>query len=99
MGHAEVTVADTSWERALLVCQKCDKHETRSLVKALRQAVRARFGKKAVRVVTTSCLDVCPKSGTVVACTGVRSPSTWIVDGAAAAEALVERIGPDQASR
>jgi predicted metal-binding protein len=57
------------WQACVLVCQKCLKKAKakKGFFGALRDALRARFGKKAVRVVKSSCLDLCPKGRIVVA--------------------------------
>lgn len=59
----------------ILVCEKCGKrlgtkHEdnvSRILASRLKQDAKRDFGKKAVRTVLTSCLDVCPKDRVTVA--------------------------------
>jgi len=52
----------------ILVCEKCGKrldsdgdgNPSRQLVSRLKKLAKKRFGKGAVRAVTTSCMDICP---------------------------------------
>lgn len=56
-----------------MVCRKCPKRgggkkrEARRFASALRDAMRARFGKKRARVVEVGCLDLCPKGRITIA--------------------------------
>jgi hypothetical protein len=51
------------WTKLAVVCQKCPAG--RDVRKSLRKALKAR-GTCDVRVVRSSCLDVCPKRGATV---------------------------------
>lgn len=58
----------------MLICSKCSKKSGKPgkrLHKALRGALRERFGKKAARLVPVGCLDLCPKERIVI---GLTSP-------------------------
>lgn len=83
-------VTVTSWHSAVLVCEKCAKHEAKHLVKGLRSALREHFGKKGVRVATVGCLDVCPKAGVTVLCVGPSGPQTLVVDADVDVDAAAE---------
>lgn len=51
----------------LIVCRACES-DPKSLRRQLRDAARARAGKRAIRVVASSCLDLCPNDAVAVAC-------------------------------
>jgi predicted metal-binding protein len=84
--HSPEMVA-TKWSVPVMVCGECrkrtgpDNHPS-----ALRHWLRKELGqrglKRKVRVVESSCLDVCPKGGVAVAIAAdpvlvVRDPSQW----------------------
>jgi len=54
-------------EALLIVCRACEG-DPKLLRKRLRVAARSRLGKRAVRVVASSCLDLCPGDAVAVAC-------------------------------
>lgn len=79
-------MVDTEWSTVVLVCRECAKrtgpeNHPSALRKWLRKDLRGGRGK--VRVVESSCLDVCPKRGVTVAVGGVdgalvvHSPREW----------------------
>ena len=61
----------------IMVCEKCgkkvagtddpDQNPSRQFQKAMKEKVKAKFGKGKVRPVVSSCLDVCPKDEITVA--------------------------------
>jgi hypothetical protein len=95
-----VIEARPSWERSVvLVCRECEHRVARRLKGALKDELRARGYGKAVRVVETSCLDVCPSRGaTVAVANGLRPGSvrcfvaTGPVDLGAIVAAVEERL-------
>jgi hypothetical protein len=68
MTSRDAAATDSSWSMAALVCHECCGHDTKAVVKSVRRAVRDRFGKRAVRVTTVGCLDICPKHAVTVVC-------------------------------
>ncbi len=61
----------------MLICSKCSKKSGKPgkrLHKALRGALRERFGKKAARLVPVGCLDLCPKERIVIGLTSANAP-------------------------
>lgn len=88
-GSTAIPTAATSWHSAVLVCEKCLKHETKQIVKDVRGALREHFSKKGVRVTTVGCLDVCPKVGVTVLCVGPSGPRTLVADVDSVAEVAV----------
>jgi|GEM_PF-2172927 len=75
----------TPIKRALvLICEKCgrkcssefDDNPSRRLQKKLKASARERFGKKEVRAVLTTCLDVCLKNKITVSVVNVHTESS-----------------------
>ncbi len=74
-------VKRTSWQSLILVCRKCGKDADVDLRSELRDEVRSQGMKDQVRVVATSCLDICPKGQVAVAVARPGQPlRTFIVD-------------------
>ncbi len=68
MKNSTATIAAPKGREALLiVCRACES-DPKSLRRQLRDAARARAGKRAIRVVASSCLDLCPNDAVAVAC-------------------------------
>jgi len=66
--NSTATIAAPKGREALLiVCRACES-DPKSLRRQLRDAARARAGKRAIRVVASSCLDLCPNDAVAVAC-------------------------------
>jgi len=86
---ANIRTVRPSWDAGLLVvCRKCDGY-TKSLRRDLREALKARGLAKRVRVVESTCLDVCPKRATtVVLATPTGSDVALIPNSDRGAEAL-----------
>jgi hypothetical protein len=59
-----LTPVRTRWSTLIAVCSECDGGKR--LAKTLR-AENKRSGERDVRIVRSSCLDVCPKRGVTVA--------------------------------
>ena len=77
-----VSTVRTPYDGVLLVCGKCSKKlgaEGKALRKTLKHAVKEHLGKGQVRVVKTSCFDVCPKGAVTIASAGKQSPLTIAV--------------------
>jgi predicted metal-binding protein len=88
MGQDSLEYAATKWSLPVLVCGECAKrtgpaNQPTVLRKWLRKELARRGLKRSVRVVESSCLDVCPKRGVTVAVRGVQGavvvgePSQW----------------------
>ncbi|GAC1301093.1 MAG: hypothetical protein NVSMB19_08820 [Vulcanimicrobiaceae bacterium] len=91
----EIRPARPPWDAALIVCRKCDGYD-KSLRRDVKEALAAAGLRKRVRVVESSCLDVCPKRGTTVVIATPDGSDVAIVPadvrGAAACAALVLRV-------
>ncbi|GAC1405719.1 MAG: hypothetical protein NVSMB64_10800 [Candidatus Velthaea sp.] len=74
----------------LFICQKCDGGK--ALRRTLKAAIKESGRKRAVRVVASGCLDVCPKQGVTVARASTGRPATYAVFRAGAA--LDDILGP-----
>ena len=59
----ELTPVRTRWSTLIAVCSECDGGKR--LAKTLRADLK-RSGTRDVRIVRSSCLDVCPKRGVTV---------------------------------
>ncbi|GAC1307323.1 MAG: hypothetical protein NVSMB21_11150 [Vulcanimicrobiaceae bacterium] len=71
--------ARPSWDLGLVVvCRKCDGYEP-SLRRGLKKALVDCGARRRVRVVSSSCLDVCPKRATAVVIVDARGARTTIV--------------------
>lgn len=84
------------WRSALLlVCRECDGgsgYGPKQVRKTIKQAVKATLPRKAVRVASVSCLDVCPKRATCVAVVG-EGETTVTVCGPEGAASVVASVG------
>ena len=84
------------WRSALvLVCRECDGGSgfgPKRVRKAMNAEAKATLPRKAVRVATVSCLDVCPKRATCVAVVGA-GEVTVTVSGPKGASAVVALVG------
>jgi predicted metal-binding protein len=92
--RAARTPVRTKWTTLVTVCRECDGGK--SLAKTVRQAVKDAAGRE-VRVVSSSCLDVCPKRGVTVATLGAGGVTTAVVDSSLAARAAYDAVFPDLA--
>ncbi|HEU5152408.1 MAG TPA: hypothetical protein VFU19_18105 [Iamia sp.] len=83
------------WRSSLvLVCRECDGARgfgPKRVRKALKARTRAGLPRKAARVATVSCLDVCPKRAVTVAVAGVGETAVTI-SGPVGAAALVDGL-------
>jgi len=90
-------------DRLVMVCNNtrpdgapkpsCGHHGAEDLRTWLKDQLKERGLWGTVRVVTVSCLDFCPVVGIAVSLQGAcREPETFIVDGFADREKLLERI-------
>jgi hypothetical protein len=79
------------------VCREC-AGEPKPLRKALKQVLKER-GRRDVRVVASSCLDVCPKRATTVAAGGAGGTRVLVAKPGARAEDVVDALLGDQNSR
>ncbi|HEX7134220.1 MAG TPA: hypothetical protein VF228_16705 [Iamia sp.] len=84
------------WRSSLvLVCRECDGVRgfgPKQVRKTLRARAKAALPRKAVRVATVSCLDVCPKRAVTVAVTGVGETAV-IISTRAGATRLIDDLG------
>ncbi len=96
-------VIPTWQDRIVLVCSlcrpegapkpSCGHHGGEDLRTWLKEQLFARGQWGTVRVVTASCLSFCPTEGITVSVQGASGePETFIVDGLADRDALLERI-------
>jgi len=85
------------WRSSLvLVCGECDGvrgYGPKQVRKALKEAAKAELPAKAVRVVSVSCLDVCPKRAVTVAVAGVGEAAVTISGPAGAARIIGDLRG------
>lgn len=83
------------WRSSLvMVCQECDGVRgfgPKQVRKALKSKAKADLPHKAVRVVSVSCLDVCPKRAITVAVAGVGETAVTI-SGPASVERVVAEL-------
>lgn len=91
------------WRSALvLVCRDCDgaRHfGPQQVRRAIKGGAKARLPRKAVRVVSVSCLDVCPKRATCVAVVGAGETAVTVTGPAGAAgvvASIVRAIAEDE---
>jgi hypothetical protein len=84
------------WRSSLvLVCRECDGARgfgPKQVRTALKAGAKTELPRKAVRVATVSCLDVCPKRAVTVTVTGVGETAVTI-SGPAGAARVIERLG------
>ena len=84
------------WRSSLvMVCRECDGVRgfgPKQVRKALKARARDELPHKAVRIVTVSCLDVCPKRAVTVAVAGVGETAVTVSGPRGAAE-VVSRLG------
>jgi len=110
MSRAPVDRADVArpvrrpWRSSLvLVCRECDGVRAfgpKQVRAQLKRAAKVDLPRKAVRVVSTSCLDVCPKHATCVAVTGVGETAVTVNGPGGVAQvvaALAAGLGDDAA--
>jgi hypothetical protein len=81
----------------LAVCADC-AGEPKPLRKALKRLLKER-GRRDVRVIAASCLDVCPKRATTVAACGPGGTRVLVAKPGARAEDVVDALLGDQNSR
>jgi predicted metal-binding protein len=99
-------VESAPWSEVVMVCAKCaaklgrgrkGKTELRG---EIREALKTRGLSKAIRVVETSCLDLCPKGGQTVATGRQLGEARLTVMGARAdGEAVVKLLFAGRAAR
>jgi hypothetical protein len=78
-----------------MVCRECEGvrgFAPKQVRKALKTRTKADLPPKAVRVVTVSCLDVCPKRAVTVAVAGVGETAVTI-SGPAGIDRIVATLG------
>jgi predicted metal-binding protein len=83
-----VTAVPTPWQEIVLVCRKCSKKldggfgpdGDATLGQAMKQMLRATGRRRAVRVIDTKCLGLCPK-GAVTLLRGSRPGEMLAVPG------------------
>jgi len=84
------------WRSSLvMVCRECDGVRgfgPKQVRKALKTRAKADLPHKAARVVTVSCLDVCPKRAITVAVAGVGETAVTI-SGPAGIDRIVSTLG------
>lgn len=84
------------WRSSLvMVCRECDGVRgfgPKKVRRALKARARDELPHKAVRIVTVSCLDVCPKRAVTVAVAGVGETAVTVSGPRGAAE-VVSRLG------
>lgn len=66
-------------EALILICEKCGKRESRSLMDDLKTQIKARGSKREFRVLRTSCMNVCPKRGVTLAVLRTHGESAFVV--------------------
>lgn len=87
------TPVRTKWATLVAVCRECD--DAKRLAKALRGSFKA-TQQRDVRVVLTSCLDVCPKRGVTVATTRAGGGvSVAVIDATLEGEAARAAVAPE----
>ncbi|GAC1397213.1 MAG: hypothetical protein NVS3B17_13270 [Vulcanimicrobiaceae bacterium] len=94
MAKPIVTAVFRKRDVLIAVCKACDG-DGKALRRSLERALADRGRGKTVRVVASSCLDVCPKNAVAVAVADRRrlaGVEYFALAGAAACEALVDRI-------
>lgn len=98
-----VSTVRTPYDGVVFVCGKCSKKlgaEGKALRKSLKKATKELLGEGAVRVVKTSCFDVCPKGAVTVAAAGKQSALTIAVARPeASAEEILTVLGLTSPSR
>lgn len=84
------------WSSIVFVCSKCTKRQDRgSFRRDLKRALKE-HGNKNVRVVASTCLDVCPRHAITLAIAhdlGAVHPHLRVVDRQADIAALAQEIG------
>jgi len=73
----------------IFVCEKCGHNDARALKSELKEKIKSRGLKGEVKVVLTSCMDLCPKDGVSVALVKADAPPAFFVAGSGAAEKLL----------
>lgn len=83
-----------------MVCRKCPKRggigkrDAKRFLAALRDAVKARFGKKHARVVEVGCLDLCPKRRIAVLVASPDAPMRVVLAAPSAAPLALLGVEP-----
>ena len=96
----EIDSQRPSWETLLVVCRECQKRSSgpkslkaKEVIREARQAIRA--VKPRPRVVSTSCLGVCPKRAIAVATVGgANGPRIVEVADAKEMASAITRLAP-----
>jgi hypothetical protein len=78
------TPVRTKWNTLVAVCRECAGGKR--LAKSLRGSFK-KSGQREVRVIASSCLDVCPKRGVTVATTHAGGVSVAVLDATLEGEA------------
>ena len=88
------------WKEAVvLVCRKCSGNDDGDLRDWLKPRLKALGHKKAIKVVATGCLGVCPKRRVVVVHAPRGAPARTLVVGKKDREALLQQLtGEDEAT-
>jgi predicted metal-binding protein len=84
------TSVRTKWTALVAVCEECSGGKR--LAKALRRASKE-TGTRELRVVRSSCLDVCPKRGVTTATLRAGSTSVRVIDDALSGDAALAALG------
>jgi predicted metal-binding protein len=100
----KIESAEVEWSEAVvMICTKCGKQfqsahnqEAPERIKSdLKSIAKAELGKGSVRVVTSSCLNICPVDKIAIAVASKNAPGTfkgYIVDPEISGEELFKKI-------
>lgn len=106
MGWAEkkkeepgITPTEAPAEKGVvMICERCGGHSfAKDLKSELKHLAKDELGKKALRVVFTSCMSICPKEGIAIGLAHVNPPAPtefFVADGDAhaAADGILRKI-------
>ena len=82
--------ARAPWSRLVSICRECAGGSA-LLKPALKMAAKA-AGRRDLRIVETSCLDVCPGRGGCLSITGANDSRSYVYEGAGALAPLVAAL-------
>ncbi len=96
-----IAATPTQWDQVVLVCKKCSKKlhggfgldGKETLARALKHALRQAGRRRAMRVIETKCLGLCPK-GAVTVLPASRPGALLTVPKATPAADLLARLPP-----
>lgn len=83
--ETEIEDAELGWsETVIMVCTKCGKQFNKTNQEApekikseLKSIAKDKLGKKSVRVVTSSCLNICPAGKIAIAVASIKDPGVF----------------------